>query len=341
MTPVSGTPGRTNVKKIYLGLFAAVLAAGAPAAAHHSGAMFDQATTLTLEGPVTRFAWANPHVYVFVEAPNQAGETVEWQLEADSTAIMVRDGWEQDTLVPGARVSVRANPDRNTDRAHARLISLVKEDGQLFTRRSSRRASTVAAESMEGVWDAIRNNDLMDFTVGEPSAAGAAAQAAYDNTTDYPAANCVPYAIPHLLALAPYRFAIDIQDDRVVIDAEFFNVQRIIYTDGRGHPENGERSNQGHSIGTWEGDVLVVDTTLFEDDRAGNLRGIPSGAQKHAVERYYLSEDKTQLIIDYTIEDPEFLATPTVGKSVWDFAADGEMLPFGCSVENASFYFVE
>jgi hypothetical protein len=329
------------VRNTTFGLIAAAVALATPASAHHSGAMFDANTTLTIEGTVTRFNWANPHVYVFVEGPNPAGETVEWQLEADSTAIMVRDGWAPDTLVPGARVSVRANPDRNAERPHARLVSLVKEDGQLFTRRSSRRASSVPAPSMEGVWDAIRNNDQADYTVGMPTAAGAAAQAAYDNTTDYPAAQCVPYAIPHLLALAPYRFEIDIQDDRVIINAEFFNVQRIVYMDGRGHPENGERTNQGHSIGHWEGDTLVVDTTQFEDDRAGNLQGIPSGAQKHVVERFHLSEDKTQLLIDYTVDDAEFLATPTVGTAYWDYAADGEMLPFGCSVENASFYFVQ
>ena len=328
------------MRSLYALLTVAALAVATPASAHHSGAMFDQTTTLTIEGTVSQFSWANPHVYISVEATNDAGETVEWRLEADSTAIMTRDGWTQATLTPGMRVSVRANPDRNSERTHARLLSLVKEDGQLFTRRSSRRASTTGANSIASVWDAIRNNDLMDFTVGTPTERGAAAQAAYSDA-DYPAANCIPYAIPHLIALAPYRFEIDIQEDRVVIRGEFFNVVRTIYTDGRGHPENGERFNQGHSTGSWEGDALVVDTTLFADDPSGNLRGIPSGALKHVVERYRLSEDGTQLIIDYVVEDPEYVVEPTTGTSVWDYAPDGEMLPFGCDRQNASFYFVE
>jgi hypothetical protein len=332
--------GESTLKNIQAVLIVAMSLAGAPALAHHSGAMFDQTTTVTLEGTVSQFNWANPHVYIFVETTNDSGQTVEWQLETDSTAIMTRDGWTPDTLIPGSRVSVRANPDRNANRPHARLVSLVKEDGQLFTRRSSGRASSVRAESIEGVWDAIRNDDPQRFTVGTPTEEGAAAQAAYSDE-DYPAANCIPYSAPHLMALAPYRFEFDIQDDRVVMNAEFFNVVRTFYTDGRTHPENGERSNQGHSIARWEGDVLVVDTTLFEDDPSGNLRGIPSGAQKHVVERFRLSEDRTQLIIDYVVEDPEFLSEPTTGTSVWDFAPDGEMLPFGCSRENASFYFVE
>ncbi len=328
------------MKKFHAVLITAALAAATPALGHHSGAMFDQTTTVTLEGTVSRFNWANPHVYIFVETNNESGQTVEWQLETDSTAIMTRDGWTPTTLTPGARVSVRANPDRNTNRPHARLVSLLKEDGQLFTRRSSGGASSVRADSLAGVWDAVRNNDPQRFTIGTLTEKGEAGLAAYRDA-NFPAANCIPYAAPHLMALAPYRFEIDIQEDQVVIAAEFFNVVRTVYTDGRTHPENGERVNQGHSVGRWEGDVLVVDTTLFADDPSGNLRGIPSGAQKHVVERFRLSEDGTQLIIDFVAEDPEYLLEPTTGTSVWDYAPDGEMLPFGCNRENASFYFLE
>ena len=108
--------------------------------------------------------------------------------------------------------------------------------------------------------------------------------------------------------------------------------------DGRGHPENGERTNQGHSIGFWEGEVLVVDTTLFTDYRSGNLDGIPSGAGKHVVERYSLSPDRTQLILEYFAEDPEYLATPISGVFSRNYAPDRELLPFVCDLENASFF---
>ena len=42
----------------------------------------------------------------------------------------------------------------------------------------------------------------------------------------------------------------------------------------------------GHSIGTLEGNVLIVDTRNFEDHRSPYQTGVPSGAQKHVVERY-------------------------------------------------------
>ena len=102
--------------------------------------------------------------------------------------------------------------------------------------------------------------------------------------------------------------------------------------------QNGERTNQGHSIGSWEGEVLVVDTTLFADSRTGNLNGIPAGAQKHVVETYELSEDRTQLTIEFIVEDPEYMVEPMTGSVVWDYARDREMLPFGCELENARLY---
>ena len=111
-----------------------------------------------------------------------------------------------------------------------------------------------------------------------------------------------------------------------------------IYMDGRGHPGNGEPSNQGHSIDRWEGDVLVVDSTLFEENRAGNRAGIPSSAQKHVVERYALNEDGTQIVIDFIVEDPEYLAEPLTGGIEWDYAPDLEMLRFSCDPESASRY---
>ena len=111
--------------------------------------------------------------------------------------------------------------------------------------------------------------------------------------------------------------------------------------DGRGHPENGARTNQGHSIGRWEDDVLVVDTTHFEDHLLGNsvplsaVQGIASGAQKHVVERYQLSEDGTRLSIDFLVEDPEYLEEPFTATMEWDYASDIEPIRFGCEPEEA------
>ena len=101
--------------------------------------------------------------------------------------------------------------------------------------------------------------------------------------------------------------------------------------DGREHPENVERTLQGHSIGWWEGDTLVVDTRLLADHRAGNgFSGVPSGSQKHVVERFSLSEDGTHAIVDVIIEDPEYLAEPFTGQTTMVYSPQLQLYTYDC-----------
>jgi hypothetical protein len=110
-------------------------------------------------------------------------------------------------------------------------------------------------------------------------------------------------------------------------------MRRTVYLDGREHPENGERTVQGHSIGHWEDDVLVVDTRLFADFPEGNGRGIPSGAQKHVVERFSLSEDGTRAIVDVFLEDPEYLLESFTGRTEMTYVPHLQLYRYGCTPE--------
>jgi hypothetical protein len=183
------------------------------------------------------------------------------------------------------------------------------------------------------VWDGLRGFTTRRFVLGGLTDKAIAVQAAYAESQN-PVRDCRAYSTPTLITL-PYLNEIEIRDDRILIRTEFFRVERTIYMDGRGHPTNGERTNQGHSIGQWSGDVLVVDTALFADHPAGMRPGIASGSDKHVVERFALSEDRTQLLIDFTVEDPKYLAAPMTGSMVWDFAPDSALLSFDCEPENA------
>ncbi len=307
--------------------------------AHHGNIIFDLERVVTMQGTVSRYEWRNPHVYIYVEAAGSGGELAEWQLEGDPIPIMSRSGWSPTSLNIGDAVTVRMNPDRNSERTHALLISLTKPDGVILFPRSGGRASSTRATSIEGVWDGLRGWNTREFIYGELTDAGAAAQAAYTED-DNPVSDCIPYPLPTIVA-SPYLNEIVIHEDRITITSEFFGVMRTIYTDGRGHPENGERSNQGHSIGWWEDDVLVVDTTLYADYRAGNRSGIPSGPRKHSVERYTLNSDGTQITINYTIEDPDYMVDPMTGSMVWDYAPGRELIPIACDPENARLYEVD
>jgi len=90
----------------------------------------------------------------------------------------------------------------------------------------------------------------------------------------------------------------------------FMNSVRIIYLDGRKHtdPDIIVRTYNGESIGTWDGDALVVDTVGFRGDHHWMDQGgrsIPAGDQLHIVERIRLIKDVDQLEIEYTMTDPE------------------------------------
>ena len=103
--------------------------------------------------------------------------------------------------------------------------------------------------------------------------------------------------------------------------------------DGRAHPEPSERFVTGHSIGWWEDDTLVVDTRNFADHRSPYQIGIPSGAQKHVVERYRLNDDGLHLDVEFTLEDPEFLAEPMVHRRPLIYSPHLAMFPGECDPE--------
>jgi hypothetical protein len=314
---------------------------------HHSPAAFRLDAQVTVHGTVNRLDWHNPHVYLYIDATTASGDKQEWTIETDPVSILVRNGWSSTSIAPGDVVTVRANPDRNTARNHALLVSVALENGEVLTPRTSGVAVASRAASVAGVWDAMRGFNqrrLVDLKSdgATPTAKGRAAQLAYV-PLENPAADCVPYPSP-MLPVLPYLNEIEIRDDVVVIRTEFYDTERTVYMDGRGHPQGGARTNQGHSIGRWEGDVLVVDTTHFADHRIGNnpllgnTQGIPSGAQKHVVERYRLSDDRTRLLIDFVVEDPEYLAKPYSAHMEWDYAPTLELMRIGCDPEQGRRY---
>ena len=307
----------------------------APALAHHSRAEFDSDAVVVLDGTVTKFIWQNPHVYILLTTM-EGGQRVDWEVEADGIPMLTRSGWTPSSLGPGDTVRVRAVPNRNAARRRVLLLSVVTSAGTtLEPRRRSAPAVVAKAESLSGIWELPDGDDTGDFSqrwgAVPLTPKGAAAKAQF-RPEDRPAAKCIAPPTPMIMAM-PYLNQIEVRKDTVVLRNEFFNVERTVFMDGRPHPANGRRTNQGHSIGRWEGDVLVVDTALFADHRApirGRNEGVPSGAQRRVVERYRLSDDRTRLLIDFVVEDPEYLAKPFTGTLTWVHAPHLKLIGYSC-----------
>jgi hypothetical protein len=118
--------------------------------------------------------------------------------------------------------------------------------------------------------------------------------------------------------------------DYVLLVSEMIHDARIIPLDGRAHLPVGMGLWKGHSIGRWDRDTLVVDTTNFTDKTS--FRG--SGPGLHVIERFSLTDANT-LKYQFTVEDPASFATPWSGESQMT-RTDDRMFEFACHEANHS-----
>jgi hypothetical protein len=104
---------RMHIKALsYLtfGLVTLAIVSAAPAAAHHSHAMYNPNVRMTLAATVKEYIWANPHVWVYVEIPDENGNPVEWILESAAPGSLSRNGWTPQSMQPGDKVTVTFGP---------------------------------------------------------------------------------------------------------------------------------------------------------------------------------------------------------------------------------------
>jgi hypothetical protein len=101
-----------------------------------------------------------------------------------------------------------------------------------------------------------------------------------------------------------------------------------VFLDGRRHPEDPFPSWMGHSVGSWDGDVLVVDTVGFND--RSWIRIYPHTEKLHVVQRYR-RPDLGHIEKEVTIEDPGAFAKPWKMRTTWDLAPDEEVQEYVCN----------
>ena len=102
---------------------------------------------------------------------------------------------------------------------------------------------------------------------------------------DDPTSFCLPPGVPRILG-SPFPIEILHDANSVTMLYEYFNVFRRIPTDGRPHPADLEPTFMGDSVGTWEGDTLVVDVIGFNDKTWVDTEGHQHSDALHVTERY-------------------------------------------------------
>ncbi|MGD8808340.1 MAG: DUF6152 family protein [Gammaproteobacteria bacterium] len=103
-----------------------VLLSSAEIRAHHSfAAEYDREQPITVTGTVTLLEWTNPHARLYVDAVDESGETVHWDLELGPPNGLMRLGWRRDSLLPGTEVTVEGFRSRTEPHvANARTVKL-------------------------------------------------------------------------------------------------------------------------------------------------------------------------------------------------------------------------
>ena len=331
---------RTSVVVI-VGLSSWVVAHG-----HHSDANIDLDRVVTLEGTITEWSLRNPHTYFSAATTDESGRVVEWSVQMNSAIWSRRNGWSDDTLAVGDRVRFTVNPSRS-GRPYGIFVSLATADGVELPSGTvaERRLVGQRATSIEGKWF-VDEASLIDYPGGfdeltrrdlELNARGSEALAAYDDNSDQnPLVSCIGRPTPGPIIytdIYPMEFTVDEAAQTIVIRSQFFDNERTVYMDGRGHPPPEQRFHEGHSIGRWEGDVLVVDTQNFSDHRSPYQNGIPSGARKHVVERYELTDGGTRLSVEFELSDPDYFDGTLVHARKLLYVPDMEMTPYDCDVD--------
>jgi len=109
---------------------------------------------------------------------------------------------------------------------------------------------------------------------------------------------------------------------------------RQIFMDGRKHPAELDPSWFGHSIGSFEGDTLVVDTVGFNDKFWFDRRGHPHTEQLHTIERF-TRKDLGHMDVKVTVDDPGAYAKPFTLSFAARLSNQGdELMEYICQENN-------
>jgi len=106
---------------------AVVLLVGAASYAHHSYAStYDVRREVKLEGKLVQFVYRNPHTFVHVQAPDDAGKMQRWAVEWSGTSQLDRAGVTRDTLKIGDSVVVTIHPSRVPNDYRGLMVKLLR-----------------------------------------------------------------------------------------------------------------------------------------------------------------------------------------------------------------------
>ena len=145
-----------------------------------------------------------------------------------------------------------------------------------------------------------------------------------------PSERCLPDGIPNHMLPIPIKI---VQTPGLILTLfEEFFVFRQIFTDGRKLPVDPQPSWFGYSVAHWEKDILVVESSGFNDRTYLDGEGLPHSLDLRITERYR-RPDFGHLVIDFTFTDPKYYERPWSATIPFDLMPDTELIEHFCENE--------
>ena len=154
-------------------------------------------------------------------------------------------------------------------------------------------------------------------------------------TSNDPNFACLPPGVPNVYTHA-YPVEILQVPGRAIMFFEYDHLARQIFTDGREHVQDANPTWMGDSIGKWDGDTLVIDSTGFNDKTWLDVAGHPHSEAMRVVERMRRADHNT-LMIDITVDDPQAYTKPFKTQRKYILKPAWNIMEYVCEDNQVSF----
>ena len=323
-------------------------------AAHHGNnanpLLYFADDLVELEGEITDVLWRNPHTRARLTTLNEEGVEATWELELQPPPRR----FEGMGLFPEdfrGTVKVAGHISRRNPRSLGVLYFLLP-DGREYVQGRAReprwssvrvlnegsseldpakvKAAEAAADGIFRMWGGLIGprieEDLRPQSLTER---GSSLADAYDPLTDNGQLEC-RHGMPDTM-FDPVPMEISNEGNQYRIHVAQFNIQRVVHMDAGSTVAEPEPSPVGYSVGRWEDETLVVETSHVDwPYYSGD--GTPQSDQVRYVERFSVSNDGQTLNYSITVSDPEIFAAPFTMERSRAAAPGTEIEPFNCLV---------
>jgi len=173
----------------------------------------------------------------------------------------------------------------------------------------------------------------------QPWAADLVKKRMADNSKDNPDAHCLPMGVMQMTSHPFPKKIIQMPSEIILIYEGSGTTVREVFLDGRPLPNKDDIDPwwNGYSVGRWEGDTLVVETTGFMDDGWLDVRGSPFTSAGKMTERFR-RPTYGSLVIEVTIDDPKAYTKPFTATVNNHLLPDTQLIEFVCIDKSAQHY---